>query len=449
MVHPSTTLLCLLLSAAAAADPAVDGGGGMSFLDNGQIRIGVDTLRGGAVTWLSGPAHPGNLINSYDLGRQIQMSHYSGPVPYALPGKQPKHEWAGLGWNPIQTGDAFGHPAQVRKIRNDGRELYVQCVPMQWPLDGVPGDCVFESWTTLDGPSARMRFRLTNQRTDHARYPARPQELPAIYTIARLHRLFTYAGDQPFTGAPLTQIVNDWHQPWPWTRRTATERWIAMVDDGDWGLGVFSDQAGVFDCGLYGAPGSEDVHDSSTAYVAPVRIETLDHDIVYDYGVELRLGTLAELRIRFTAEASRDLPAWSFVGDRQHWHAEGGLDDGPPTAAGWRIACAAGHPRLVGPVRCWRAEAAPVVEVEAAWHGPASAARLHWRGLGDESWTPERSVPLELVADGGFHRYRLDLAAVPAYRGLITGLAIAPAVAAQPGSWFALRSVAMRAPGQP
>jgi hypothetical protein len=152
----------------------------MSFLDNGVVRIGADLALGGAITWLSHRERPDNLINSYDLGRQIQMSHYSGPVPFQPPGTILRPEWRDIGWNPIQTGDVFGHASRVLDHRNDGRELYVKCVPMHWPLDNVPGECVFESWITLAGSEVHLRFRATNARPDMTRYPARHQELPAV-----------------------------------------------------------------------------------------------------------------------------------------------------------------------------------------------------------------------------------------------------------------------------
>ncbi|HEX3133232.1 MAG TPA: hypothetical protein VHX44_06565 [Planctomycetota bacterium] len=189
----------------------------MSYLDNGTVRIGADLALGGAITWLSHRDRPDNIINSCDLGRQIQMSHYSGPVPFQPEGKQMKPEWQGIGWNPIQTGDVFGHPSQVIDQHNDGRELYVKCIPMHWPLENVPGECVYESWTTLDGPTVTMRFRATNARPDHTTYPARNQELPAIYVVSALHRYMAYTGDQPFTGGELTHVLNDFHKPWPWT----------------------------------------------------------------------------------------------------------------------------------------------------------------------------------------------------------------------------------------
>ena len=61
----------------------------MKYLDNGKIKIGVDLDLGGAITFLA-PAGKKNMINNYDYGRQIQMSFYSGPVPYVVDGKSPK-----------------------------------------------------------------------------------------------------------------------------------------------------------------------------------------------------------------------------------------------------------------------------------------------------------------------------------------------------------------------
>ena len=110
----------------------------MSYLDNGTLKVGVDLDLGGAITYLSPSGRDLNLINSYDWGRQVQMSHYSGPVPFVKDGKEPKKEWAGLGWNPIQSGDCHGKRSKVLEHGNDGKVLHVKCIPMQWPMDDVP-----------------------------------------------------------------------------------------------------------------------------------------------------------------------------------------------------------------------------------------------------------------------------------------------------------------------
>ena len=175
------------------------------------------------------------------------------------------------------------NPSKVVTHRNDGKELYIKCIPMQWPLNDVPGDCIFETWTKLDGPLIHMRYRCTNQRADKTFYRPCPQELPAVYTISKLWRLMSYTGDQPFTQAPLTHVTNDWHKPWPWTRFIGTERWAALVGEDGWGLGVFKDDAGEFHGGIHGDGRSDDPKHGSTAYVAPIHMENFDHNIVYEH----------------------------------------------------------------------------------------------------------------------------------------------------------------------
>jgi hypothetical protein len=69
----------------------------ISYLDNQSIRIGINLDMGGAITFLADSKTKQNLVNSFDCGRQIQMSYYSGPVPFRLDGKEPKKEWIGIG----------------------------------------------------------------------------------------------------------------------------------------------------------------------------------------------------------------------------------------------------------------------------------------------------------------------------------------------------------------
>ena len=102
----------------------------MSFVDNGIIRLGVNLNLGGSVTYLADADDRINIINNHDWGRQIQMSFYSGPVPFTPGGKQPSKTWAGLGWNPIQSGDYAGNRSSIIDLRNDGKSIYVKCVPM-------------------------------------------------------------------------------------------------------------------------------------------------------------------------------------------------------------------------------------------------------------------------------------------------------------------------------
>lgn len=414
----------------------------MSYLDNGVVRIGVDLALGGAVTFLSSHDQPGNLINSADLGRQIQMSHYSGPWPFVIGDKKPSPAWAGLGWNPIQTGDCYLNPSEVIEHRNDGRELYVKCRPKLWPMDNVSAECLFETWTTLDGPVVHMRFRCTNARADDAWYRPCPQELPAVYTISRLSRLMSYTGGRPFTGDALTHVTNDWHRPWPWTRFLATERWAALVDESGWGLGVFKDDGGEFHGGIHGDGRSDDPKAGSTAYVAPIHRENLDHNIAFEHETHLMVGGLADIRRRFSAMATKTPPAWRFEKDRQHWTLHDATDQGFPLKGEWRVRTGDKPWRIEGSTFAWRADQAPGVRLELALHGEAKATfRLRWKRLDDDHFDDAKSVTFDLPADGEFHPCEIDLAASDNYRGLITSLSLEPVTPLREGDEFAVRSI--------
>ncbi len=138
----------------------------------------------------------------------------------------------------------YGNRSAVLAYTNNGRQIYVKCRPMQWALNHVPGECTFESWIRLQDKVAIVSNRLINLRTDTTeQFTGRHQELPAVYAIGKLHRLFTYTGLSPFTGDALTEIVNSGP---PWAYWHATESWAALVDNSDWGMAVLNPGAHLF-----------------------------------------------------------------------------------------------------------------------------------------------------------------------------------------------------------
>ena len=100
----------------------------MSYLVNPEAKVGVDLSRGGAIVFLSRGGGD-NLINNFDLGRQVQLSFFSGPVPFAVGDQHPAKQWEHIGWNPIQAGDDFKHASRVLEHRNDGHSIYVKTLP--------------------------------------------------------------------------------------------------------------------------------------------------------------------------------------------------------------------------------------------------------------------------------------------------------------------------------
>ncbi|HEY5911469.1 MAG TPA: hypothetical protein VJA21_12790 [Verrucomicrobiae bacterium] len=438
-----------VLAAVPAGKPASQHVPQMSYIENQTLRLGVDLNLGGAITYLSpaGTNRELNLINTHDWGRQVQLSYYSGPVPFNPPGTRMSKAWEFIGWNPIQSGDCYGHESRVVKHTNHGRSIYVKCVPMHWPLDNLPGECECEVWLELSGPAVKARCRLTNHRPDKTQYSARHQELPAVYVNGPFYRLMTYTGERPFSGDALTRIEKRTGEPGPWSQWVGTENWAAQVNDAGWGLGVWNPGAFEFTGGFAGRPGAGGPLDDPTGYIAPIRAEILDHNIVYDYVYELILGSLEEVRAYvYQHHATPKLPVFQFVRDRQGWFYRDGTDTGWPIRRQLEIPLEKAAPQVLSPVFLVKAQDAPKLKLEAAFNSgnkdsAEAGVTVFWRRLGQASFTTEQSLKVPIRSDGRFKQYLVDLARSPRYDGLITQLRLDPAPVGQPGSHFRLKSV--------
>ncbi len=410
------------------------------YLDNGRVKVGVNLDLGGAITFLAKSGGAANMINSYDWGRQVQMSHYSGPIPFAPNGKKPQESWAGLGWNPIQSGDCYGHRSKLLAYRNTGKLIYVKCIPMQWPLDNEPGECTFESWITLSGNTVNVRSRLTNRRSDPVQYAGRDQELPAVYTNAPWHRLVSYQGSQPFTNDKVDQIPASF----PWTRWQATENWAAMLNDKNEGLGIWQPGVTTFLGGFAGKPGAGGEKDFPTGYIAPLRQEILDHNITYEYRYALIVGSLEEIRRTVYAQRRGPaLPRFRFARDRQHWWYGNAKDAGWPIKDELKVSLSESDPQLLSPTGFWPAAAAPRLEIEAAFQGNQSEGRIYWARTDAQSFSEERSLPLAIIGDGKFRKYTVNLAASPEYRGSIVAFRWDPVPGGEPGASVRIKSISL------
>ncbi len=413
-------------------------GAKLSFLDNGVIKVGVDLEQGGTITWVSTSGTERNVINAHDRGRQIQLSFYGGPQPFG----KAHPDWKNWPWNPIGTGDAYGHASAVLTHTNDHKTLYTKSIPLQWALDNVPGECTFETWITLDGATAHVRNRLVNHRADRMQYRAFGQELPALYTIGKLYRLVSYDGNEPYTNAPLRHLENNGP---PWIDWKATENWAALLDDDDWGLGIYHPNLYPFIGGFHGAPNTGGPTDDSTGYIAPVREEILDHNIVYDYDYVLILGKLDTIRAYATTHKPLDTrPNYVFHHDRQHWTYVNASDAGWPIQGALRVNLEQGDPQMIGPEQWWAAASVPKLTLRAAFHTHQSVAELFWSVAGTKGFSAERKLHFDIIPDGKYHTYTLDLAAVPTYTGTITGFRFDPIDGGEKGAYADIASLSWR-----
>lgn len=431
--------VCALVMTAitsCAAQPAAD-----TFVENKYVRVGINLKLGGAITHVSTPGGP-NIINSHDLGRQIQQSYYSGPPNYRREGKEKSAHWASFPWNPIQTGDAFHNGSKVLEHRVRGNELYVKTAPMLWPMNNDPGECVMETWITLlpGGPKFTYRARLTNARSDKTQYRGSSQEVPAVYVNGPWHRLMAYLGDKPFTGGALSEVRNDHKEGWPWVNYLPTEGWAALVNDERTGIGVCVPRPMEFHGGFAGQRGRGGEKDGPTGYMSPITTEILDHNIVYEYACTFIVGSLDQIRAEAGRLAPSGPPAWSFENARQGWHYENAGDAGWPMNGRGLAPRPAGDGRtvrLIGPHTFWRAESAGYLRIRTSSKAAATV-RVFWRGVPPAEastrpsewgkwrqswWSDARSAEGRIPA-GDKQWLTVKLAGLPGYEGGLTGLAL-------------------------
>ena len=266
-------------------------------LNNGTIHLMQDLTRGGAISYISKAADTRNIVNIADEGRFIQQSYYAGnSLNRQSEGQSPS--WSPWNWNPILVGDYARNRAAIINSSKTATSLYVKCTPMLWDMNNKPAEAIMEQWTTIDGNVIKVKNKLTCFRTDdlYGENVLRSQEIPAVYPISALKNLYSYFGSTPFTNATMDNpsVVNLSSGFWG-TYNTVPEKWMAFVDDSQWGIGVYSPSATMFLAGMSGSAGAESTS-GSTSYIAPLRKERLMKNSVLEYDYYLIIGSLSEIR---------------------------------------------------------------------------------------------------------------------------------------------------------
>ena len=96
------------------------------------------------------------VVNAHDMGREIQLSYYSGPKVYnppteAYPDGACDKLFGGVPWpwNPIGAGDVDGNHGQILSFTKTVSSWHILTQPLQWACHNVSCDCTFEQWGTL------------------------------------------------------------------------------------------------------------------------------------------------------------------------------------------------------------------------------------------------------------------------------------------------------------
>ncbi len=275
-------------------------------INGDELIVSQDLTRGGAICYISKKGAATNIVNIADEGRYIQQSYYAGNnLDRRDEGQGPS--WSPWPWNPIQVGDYKRNRAKILKATIEGNTTYVKCTPMLWDMDNKPAEATMEQWTTLEGNTIHVKNRLTCYRTDdiYGEGILRDQEVPAVYIISSLKKLYAYTGDNPFTGDNYQQleVVQLTDNPngggGVWGRyHDVPEQWMAFVNDSNWGLAVYSPSATEFAAGRSDSQTNGTSTSPSTSYIAPIRKETLMKNSVVEYEYYLIVDNIDNIRKR-------------------------------------------------------------------------------------------------------------------------------------------------------
>lgn len=425
------------------------------FLANDKVRIGIDLNAGGAFTYLAEAGSNVNMVNNADLGRQIQTSLYSGPYPYSVNGKNPVEQWKYLGWNPVQTGDYYNHPAQIVSYQQLPNQIYVKSIPKIWPLFDEPADCVFEHWYELQDNTVKVRCRVTVNRADTTHYEARTQESPCVYLNGPWYRMVTYDGMQPFTNAPVTEYPENDRQM---TNRYGTENWIALLNEQGRGLGLYRSREYQFRTAGFDLARIGGEFNANSGYINSDSFLQIDHNGVYEFEYTLVVGTITDIRqFAYAQPRPATVPNYRFERDRQGWFFYNAEDRGWPIQnelnVKWqRQTTTKQNLALKSPFVFWRAADVPRLYVQAAFKTNATTARLAWRipGEPDIFDIATRVVDFPIIGDGQYRTYEIDMSGRPGWEGIIQQIQFTYSpeqIQYENGSTFRLRSLTVTKPG--
>jgi hypothetical protein len=270
-------ILVLFLAADAFAGPEA-----WTYLDNGQVRLGVDMTRGACIGWFSESGSSDNVLNAYDAGRYVQQSYY---------GDTDSSDWNGKPWryNPVQGGSWRNEASVVLESKVEKESLYAKTRSRHWATGKLLDEVTLEQWLRLDGKLARLRFRMTYTGTQE--HTPRHQELPAVFVRPSLDTLV-------FVNEP--GMLERKQPGFPNESFKLGEPWAAWVDATGQGMGIWCPHAKEITCYRV-----RNGNKGDCSYLAPLQTFALKPGLVFEYETALVIGSLGEIRATFQAMKSQ------------------------------------------------------------------------------------------------------------------------------------------------
>lgn len=262
------------------------------FIDNGSIRVGVQTQWGAGIAWISESGSNRNLINHWDHGRLIQQSYY-GEKDGSLWNKTP---W---NWNPVQGGDWKGNPAKVLSLTSGTDWIKATTQAKHWASGLDLTNVIFEEHIRLRDRGLHVRFKMSY--SGPQTHPERDHEIPAFFVNPDLDTLVFYDGSAPWTGGTPRR-----HKPgWPNEYYPISENWCAYVDSSNFGIGAWVPVSSRITCYRYGDGKAEH---GACSYFAPLTKFPITPGLVFEYDLHIAVGSVDQIRASFQKLNPRPKP---------------------------------------------------------------------------------------------------------------------------------------------
>lgn len=206
-----------------------------------------------------------NLVNVYDLGREIQQSLYwqvTTANGYKPVGDNKYSDEVEPNYNPIQCGSATGVYPQIVDYSYKEDCLYVKAYGQDWFFENSVDATYYENWFYFGEDGVLLiDNKITNftQFTGTDKFVASGQETPAFYCVQPLNYFYceTKQGtimDNALSPIPTTKenyktslndnVTGAYH--YELDAKYVPQAWCAFVNENLFGIGIYSPNANKF-----------------------------------------------------------------------------------------------------------------------------------------------------------------------------------------------------------
>jgi hypothetical protein len=176
------------------------------YLENSQVKYGINLKRGGQLAYASLAGSNDNLIfNGYDGGFQVQLDTTQILEPANIQGQTSGSPGNNTQYNATMGGDYKNRSQSLidyKKLNNS--TYYVKFRPILYPFNAIVSDVEIEVTYTLIDRALKIDYKYTSFRTD-GNYPLNPTApvgyrgwaIPVCFLVEKLNRYQAYTGNSP------------------------------------------------------------------------------------------------------------------------------------------------------------------------------------------------------------------------------------------------------------